>query len=50
LNTLLRRELSVKVLPDGFGGFAADDGCKRFGRGLLDVAQAAEVREKALAR
>ena len=39
----------MKVLPDGFGGFAIDDGGERFGRGLLNVAQAAEVREQALA-
>jgi hypothetical protein len=49
LNASLRGKLSVEVLPDGFRGFAGDDGGERIGRGLLHVAQAAEVREKALA-
>ena len=35
--------------PDGFGGFARDYGGQRFGRGLLHIAQAAEVGEQALA-
>ena len=35
--------------PDGFGGFARDYGGEGFGGGLLDVAQAAEVGEQALA-
>ena len=39
----------VKVPPDGLGGFAGDDGGERLRRGLLHIAQAAEVREKALA-
>ena len=40
----------MKVPPDGFGGFAGNDGGERLGRSLLHVAQAAEVGEQALAR
>ena len=39
----------MKMPPDGFGGFAADHGGERFRRGLLHIAQAAEVGEQALA-
>lgn len=39
----------MKVPPDGLRSFAGDDGGERFGSGLLDVAQAAEVGEQALA-
>ncbi len=39
----------MEVLPDCLGSFAGDDGGERIGRGLLDVAQAAEVRKQALA-
>ena len=39
----------MKMLPNGIGSFTADDGGERFRRGLLDVAQAAKVREQALA-
>jgi len=49
LNASLRWKLGVKVLPDGFGGFAGDDGGEGIWRGLLHVAQAAEVGEQALA-
>ena len=35
--------------PDGFGGFSWDYGGEGFGGGLLDVAEAAEVGEQALA-
>ena len=41
--------LLVEVPPDGFGGFAGDDGGEGFGGGLLDVAEAAEVGDEALA-
>jgi hypothetical protein len=39
----------VEVPPDGFGGFAGDYGGQGLGGGLLDVAEAAEVGEQALA-
>ena len=39
----------VEVAPDGFGGFAGDYGGEGFGGGLLDVAEAAEVGDEALA-
>jgi hypothetical protein len=39
----------VKVVVDGVGGFSRDDGGEGFGSGVLDVAQGAEVGEKALA-
>ncbi len=39
----------MKVLPDGLGCFARDNGGERFRRGLLHVAQAAEVGEQPLA-
>ena len=39
----------MKMPPDGFGGFAGDDGGEGFGGGLLHVAEAAEVGEQALA-
>jgi hypothetical protein len=38
----------VKVTPYGFGSFAWHYGGQRFGGGLLHVAQAAEVGQKAL--
>jgi hypothetical protein len=38
----------VEVAPDGFRGFAVDYGGQGFCRGLLDVAEAAEVGEQAL--
>jgi len=40
----------VEMPPDGLGGLAGDDGCERLRRSLPHVAQAAEVREQALAR
>ena len=39
----------AEVPPDGFGGFAGDDGGEGLRRGLLDVAEAAKVGEEALA-
>jgi len=39
----------MKVLPDGLGGFAGDDGGEGLGGCLLHIAQAAEVSEQALA-
>jgi len=39
----------VEMPPDGFGGFSRDYSGQGFGGGLLDVAEAAEVREQALA-
>jgi hypothetical protein len=39
----------VEVAPDGFGGFAGDYGGQGVGGGLLDVAEASEVGEQALA-
>ena len=39
----------MEMPPDGFGGFARHDGSQRLGGGLLDVAEAAEVSEEALA-
>lgn len=35
--------------PDHLGSFAVDDGGQRFRGGLLDLAEAAEVSQKALA-
>lgn len=35
----------VEVAPDGLGGFAGHDGCEGVGCGLLNISQAAEVRE-----
>src|SRR3954454_10330079 len=40
----------VKMPPDGFSSFPRDHCGQRFSRGLLHVAQAAEVCQKALAR
>lgn len=40
---------SMKVPPDGFGGFAGDDGGEGLGGGLLNVAKAAEVGDETLA-
>ncbi len=37
------------MIEDGVRGFAGDDGGEGFGGGLLDVAEAAEVGEQALA-
>ena len=39
----------VKVPPNGLRRFAGDYGGQRLGSGLLHVAEAAEVREQALA-
>ena len=39
----------VEMPPDGFGGFSWDDRGQGFGRGLLDIAEAAEVGEQSLA-
>ena len=39
----------MEMAPDGFGGFAGDYGGQRLGRGLLHVAEAAEVGEETLA-
>jgi hypothetical protein len=39
----------MKVLPDGFGGFRGDYGGPGLGGGLLNVAEAAEVGQQALA-
>jgi len=39
----------VEVAPDGFGGFAVDDGGEGLGCGLLHVSETAEMREQALA-
>ena len=39
----------MKVLPDSFGCLARNNGGERFRRGLLDVAQAAEVGKEPLA-
>jgi hypothetical protein len=39
----------MKMLPDGFGGFAGDYGGQRFRSGLLHIAQAAEMCEQTLA-
>src|SRR5581483_12453348 len=40
----------MEVSPDTLGGFAGHDRGERVGRGLLYVAQAAEVRQQPLAR
>jgi hypothetical protein len=37
----------MKVVPDGFGGIAGDNGGQGLGGGLLRVAEAAEVSEEA---
>jgi len=37
----------MKVVPDGFGGIAGDNGGQGLGGGLLRVAEAAEVSEQA---
>jgi hypothetical protein len=39
----------MKVAPDGFGGLAGDYGGQGLGGGLLNIAEAAEVGEEALA-
>ena len=39
----------MEVPPDRLGGFAWHHGRQRLGGGLLDVAEAAEMREQALA-
>src|SRR5271157_6396349 len=39
----------MKMPPDGFGGFAWNDGGQRLGGGQLHLAQAAEVGEQTLA-
>jgi len=39
----------MEVPPDGFGGFAGDDGGEGLGGGLLNVAEAAEVGDQTLA-
>ena len=39
----------VKIPPNSFSGFAGDYGGQRFGGGLLDLAEAAEVSEEPLA-
>lgn len=38
----------MEVTPDGFGSFARDDRGQRLGRGLLHIAEAAEVGKQAL--
>ena len=45
---LIRRLRFVKMTPDCLRCFAWNDGSERFGRGLLYVAQAAEMREQPL--
>ena len=40
----------MKVAEDSFGRFSRHHGAQRFGGGLLDVAEAAEVAEQALPR
>ena len=39
----------VEMPPDGFSGFARNNGSQGFRGGLLDIAQTPKVREKALA-
>jgi len=39
----------MKMTPDGVGGFAGEDGGERFGGGVLDIEEGAEVSEETLA-